>query len=65
MVEAGDDPNLVKEPFGVDCCAALPPEDLDGDLSIVLDVAGEPHSRHPPSCNLALQHITIAQGIGE
>jgi hypothetical protein len=64
MVELGRNPDLPQKPFGAQLGRDLLPEDLDGDRTIVPDVLGQVDGRHPPTPDLTLEHVAVAEGVG-
>ena len=40
-------------------------EDLEGDGTVVPEVVGQIHHRHPASAQLALQRVAVTEGIGQ
>src|SRR4029077_719764 len=62
VLQAGDDPDLAQEAIGAEGGADLRAEDLEGDLTLVAEVAGEVDPRHPALADQAEDLIAIAEG---
>jgi hypothetical protein len=65
VVEPGADADLLQEPLGAEYRGELRPQELEGDLAVVFHVPGEVDRGHPTAAELALDDITVAEGIGE
>jgi hypothetical protein len=62
VVEAGRDTNLAEEPLRAERRHERRIEDLDGDLAIALEIAGEIDGGHPAATELALDPEAVVQG---
>ena len=62
VLQVGDGLDLAQEPLGADHRGELRPEDLDGDLAIVLQVLGEIHRGHAAGAQLPLDPVAVGQG---
>ena len=65
MLEAGGDADLAEEPVRTERGGEFGPEDLDGDLPLVLEVPGQEDGRHPALADLALEGVPVSQGGGQ
>ena len=65
MLEVGGGLDLDQEPLGPDHGGELGPQDLEGDLAIVLEVLGEIDGGHAAGTQLALDAVAIGQCSGE
>jgi hypothetical protein len=61
MGEVGGDLNLAQEPLGPDALGELRQEDLKGDVTVVLRVAGEVDDRVAAAAELALDGVAVGQ----
>jgi hypothetical protein len=62
MLEAGGDPDFAEESVRAERGGELGPEDLDRDLTLVLEVPGQEDRRHPALTDLAVEDIPVSQG---
>jgi hypothetical protein len=65
MLEIGDDPDLTEESLGTQRGGELGAEDLERDLALVAQVAGEVDGGHAALSQLTLELITISQGCAQ
>src|SRR3990172_6607359 len=65
MLELGGDLDLTQEPRAADRRAEILLQHLDRDLTVVLEVLGEVHGRHPSRAELALHAISLGEGGGD
>ena len=65
VLQVGGDSYLAEKPIPTQRGGQLGPDHLDGDLAIVLQIMGQPDSGHTPAPEFALEHVPIAQGVGE
>ena len=61
MLQSGDEMDLPLEPLRAEAPGELRVEDLEGNRTVVLQVAGEEDRGHPPAPELPLEHIAILQ----
>ena len=61
MLERGGDADLAEKPLAAQHGRQLGLEHLDGDPSVVLQVLGEKHDRHPAVAELPLHAVSIAE----
>ena len=64
MGESSGDLDLAKESVGAQRIGELRAQDLQGDEAAVLQVTGQIDSRHSATPELALEHVTVAEGVG-
>ena len=57
MGERGGEVDLAQEPLAAERLGEVRVEDLDGDVAVVLEVAGEVDGRHAAGAELALDAI--------
>jgi hypothetical protein len=62
VLEIGDDPDFTEESLRTQRRGELGAEDLERDLALVAQVAGEIDSGHAALSQLTLELITISQG---
>lgn len=65
MVEPGSDLYLSEKPIRSYRFSQLGPEDLDGNLAMVLDILGQVDDCHPPGTQLPLNHIAVGEGLSD
>ena len=65
MLQVGDGLDLAEEPLGADDGREVGPEDLDGDLALVAEVAGEVDGGHAALAQLALDAVAVGEGRPE
>jgi hypothetical protein len=65
VLEPRSDLDLAAEPLGAERRGNLGPQDLDRDLSAVLEILGEVHGRHATLAELPLDRIAVGEGGGE
>ena len=65
MLEPRGELDLAQEPLGTEGGGELGLEHLEGDRPVVLEVAGEIDRGHAAAPELALEHVAVAQGVGE
>jgi len=58
----GGGPEFLHEPLGAEDGGELGPEDLDGDLAVVLEVLGQVDRGHAAAANLALDRVVVGEG---
>ena len=63
MVEPGGEPDLPDEPLGAQRVRQLGMEDLQGDRTVVPEIAGEIDRGHAATAELALEHVAVAEGV--
>ena len=61
MLKAGGDLDLAQEPLGTERGREVRTEDLDGDLSVMLQIFSEIDSRHSPAADLPLYRVSVSQ----
>jgi len=62
VVEAGGGFDLEKKALRAECSSELGSQNLDRDLATMFLVMGEIDGRHPPSAELPLNLVPVAQG---
>ena len=62
-VELGGGLDLAQEPVGAEGGRQLGPQDLERDLAVVLEVAGEVDGGHPALPELALDGVAVGEGV--
>jgi len=65
VLEIGDDPDFTKEPLGTDRRGEFGTENLERDLALVAQVAGEVHGGHATLSQLTLELIAVSQGCAQ
>ena len=65
MLERGARADFAHEPLGADCGRHFGPQDLDGDVSAMLQIFGEIDRRHPTVTQLPSDAIAVGQCRGE
>ncbi len=65
MVQPGGDLHFREEAFGAQRGGELGAEDLDGDVAIVPEVAGEVDGGHAAGAEFALDAVASGQGRGD
>ena len=65
MVETRGEPDLPDEPLGAEHLGQLGMEDLQGDQTVMAEVAGEIDRGHAPAPELTLDHVPVKESIGE
>ena len=65
VVETGGEPDLPNEPLGAERLRQLGVKDLEGDWTLVPEIAGEVDGGHAAAAELALDRIAGTEGIGE
>jgi hypothetical protein len=63
MLEMRGDPDLAEEALRTQDRAKLGENDLQGDETIVPEIASQVHRGHTAAPELALEHISAGQGI--
>src|SRR5215213_933464 len=63
MLEPGRDLDLPEETIGPQACGQLRAQNLDGDLTVVLQVLRQVHRPHSALPQCALEAIAVAQGF--
>ncbi len=61
MLEPGDGANLAQEALGSEGGTELGVEDLQRDRSVVLEIVGEIHPRHPAPAELTLEPVAAGE----
>jgi hypothetical protein len=64
MLESGGEPDLAEKALGSEGVGELSAENLERDLSIVLEVSRQIDHSHATSPELALDRVAIAEGVG-
>ncbi len=62
MIELAGNLDLPQEPLGADGGGQPGLEDLDRNLTAVLQVFGEVHRRHPTATQLTLDLVAVGEG---
>ena len=57
--------DLAQEALGAERGGELGAEHLEGDLAVVLEVVGQVDRGHAAAPELALEHVAVAEGVGE
>jgi hypothetical protein len=65
VVQPSGDLDLVQEPGGADFLGQVGPQDLDRDVTVVLEIVGEKDARHTALAQLALEAVPGGQGIAQ
>ena len=65
MVEGGRDLDFPEEPLGAERGRKLRAQELEGDETFVLEIAGEVHRGHSAAAQLALDRVAAEQGSVE
>ena len=65
MLQPGSRADLTEEALGTDAPGEVGEQDLEGDEPVVAEVAGEVDGSHAAATELALEHVAVAQGLGE
>src|SRR4051794_16034133 len=65
MAKACEQLDLAGEALRAERRADLRTKHLDGDLSLVLQVLGEIHGRHPARANLALDRVPLGERVAQ
>ena len=65
MLETGGDLNLPEKAVRTECGDELLAQELDGNRTVVLKVAGEVDGGHSTPAELPLDHVAIAQGVSQ
>ncbi len=65
MIEAGGDLDFREEAFGTERGGELGPQDLDGDVAIVLEVLREIDRGHAARAELPLDAVAVGQSRGD
>jgi len=65
VVEPGGEPDLPDEPLGAQRVRQLGMEDLQGDRTVVPEIAGEIDRGHAATAELALEHVAVTESVGE
>jgi hypothetical protein len=65
VLEPGGEPDLALEPLGTERLGQIGMEDLERDRPVVPHVVGEIDRRHAAAPQLAVQHVPVAQGVGQ
>jgi hypothetical protein len=65
MLETSGDLNLPEKAVGTEGGDELLAQELDGNRTVVLKVAGEVDGGHPTPAELPLDHVAIAQGVSQ
>jgi hypothetical protein len=65
VLEVGGDLDLGQKPLAADDGGELGVQHLDGHLAAVLHVFGQIHGGHAALSQLALETVTVGQGLGE
>jgi hypothetical protein len=63
--QVGRDLDLPNEAFGAEARGKLGPEDLDGNVAVMLQVLGEIDGGHTAAPDLPFDLITVGKGLGE
>jgi hypothetical protein len=61
MLQAGGELDLLKEAIDPGAAAHLGANDLDGDMPLVAQIAGEKYRRHSAGADLALDGIAVLE----
>ena len=64
-MESRSETDLSKEPLGPKLGRQLGMEDLERDGTIVPDVVGQVDHRHAAAAELALEHVAVAERVGQ
>jgi hypothetical protein len=65
MVQPGGQRDLMEESLPTEDRGQLGPEYLDGDFAVVFEVAREVHGGHTAMPKFSLEHVAIAESVGE
>jgi hypothetical protein len=65
VLEAGGDSDLAEKAFGAQCGRELRMEDFERDQAVVSEIPGAVDRGHATASEFFLEHIAIAQGIGQ
>ena len=65
MLQVGGDPDLGEEALGAEHGGELGPQDLEGDLAVVLAVVGEVDGGHAAAAELAFDGVAVAEGVAQ
>jgi hypothetical protein len=63
MLQVGGDADFAKEPLRAQRGGELGPDDLDGDLAIVLEVVSQEHDRHSTTPELPVERVLTSQAV--
>ena len=65
MLQVGGGLDFAEEPLGADDGGQLGPQDLDGDLAVVLEVLRQVDGGHAARAELALEAVAVGERLGE
>lgn len=65
VLKLGGEPDLGQEPIPAQRSGQLGTEDLECDLTVVLEIVGEIHVRHPALAQFAVEAVAVLERGGE
>jgi hypothetical protein len=65
VIEPGREPDLPDESLGAQGVRQLGMEDLQGNRTVVPEIAGEKDRGHPAAPELAFDRVAVTQGVGQ